>query len=132
MSIRKFVQQVRPREQSYKPKLIIVEELLAEEELPKDIMRGLSYEKSDKLSSSLTNNSSLSSSSFVEIDFGSSFTSNHRILDVTMTSGGGAVYTENIANAFSGVNYITSVRFWPLWERSRSTLMRSGSLGRFR
>ena len=52
MSIRKFVQQVRPREQSYKPKLIIVEELLAEEELPKDIMRGLSYEKSDKLSSS--------------------------------------------------------------------------------
>ena len=31
MSIRKFVQQVRPREQSYKPKLIIVEELLAEE-----------------------------------------------------------------------------------------------------
>ena len=52
MSIRKFVQQVRPREQSYKPKLIIVEELLAEEELPKDIMRGLSYEKSDKLSTS--------------------------------------------------------------------------------
>ena len=52
MSIRKFVQQVRPREQSYKPKLIIVEELLAEEELPKDIMRGLSYEKSEKQSTS--------------------------------------------------------------------------------
>ena len=52
MSIRKFVQQLRPREQSYKPKLIIVEELLAEEELPKDIMRGLSYEKSEKQSTS--------------------------------------------------------------------------------
>ena len=52
MSLRKFVQQVRPREQSYKPKLIIVEELLAEEELPKDIMRGLSYEKSEKQSTS--------------------------------------------------------------------------------
>ena len=57
--------------------------------------------------SHLGNGSSISSSSFVEIDFGSSFTSNHRILDVAFTSGGGAVYTENIANAFSGENYIT-------------------------
>ena len=52
MSINRFVQQVRPRKNSYKPKLIIVEENLFEEDLPKDIMRGLNYEKSDKLSSS--------------------------------------------------------------------------------
>jgi len=52
MSISRFVQQVRPRKNSYKPKLIIVEENLFEEDIPKDIMRGLSYEKSEKQSTS--------------------------------------------------------------------------------
>ena len=51
--------------------------------------------------------SSTAQANFVEVDFPSSFTSNHRILDVALTSGGGAVYTENIVNAYNGPNYIT-------------------------
>ena len=61
--------------------------------------------------------SSTRQSSFVEIQFPSSFTSNHRILDVALTSGGGAVYTENIVNAFNGVNSITHDVFtWGSWS----------------
>mgnify|MGYP005711974299 CR=1 FL=1 len=52
------------------------------------------------------NNSSTAQSSFVEVDFPSAFGSYHRILDVAMTSGGVCIYTEYLANAFNGSQYI--------------------------
>jgi len=53
MSIRKYVQQVRRRQSTYKPLVEKVQEIVeSAENLPIDIFRGLEYEKSDKLSSS--------------------------------------------------------------------------------
>ena len=70
-------------------------------------------------SSHVGNGSSLSSSSFVEVDLPSSFSSNHRILDVALTSGGGCIYAENIVNAYMGSNYITHDVFcWGSWEKA--------------
>jgi hypothetical protein len=64
-------------------------------------------------SSHLGNNSSSSSSSFVEVQMPSAFTSNHRILDVSITSGGACIYSNKVTDLSERDMFC-----WGSWEKS--------------